>query len=133
MGAFSKYTDELADQIADLISDGNSMRQIAKMNGMPDKATLFRWMADNPAFATKCARARELQADFMDDEIMEVVNETRRGTLDPAAARVVLSGLQWRASKLAPKKYGERIELAGEVKTDNTIHITREVIAKPTA
>lgn len=64
-------------------------------------------MEADTAFATKCARAREAQADLMDDRVLEVTNKAEAGQLAADVARVVLSGLQWRASKLQPKKYGD--------------------------
>lgn len=74
----------------------------------------MRWRDEVPEFAAKYARARDLQGDSCDEDIVEVLAEVRTGTLDPQAARVLLAGLQWRASKLAPKKYGERTVLAGD-------------------
>lgn len=74
---------------------------------MPDQATVHRWLSQDDDFASKYARARELQADVMDDRVLEVTNKTEAGELASDVARVVLSGLQWRASKLKPKKYGD--------------------------
>lgn len=103
----SSYSDELAERICDRLSDGESLRQICLDDAMPSRSTVIRWMEADTAFATKYARAREAQADLMDDRILEVTNKTEAGDLAPDAARVVLSGLQWRASKLQPKKYGD--------------------------
>lgn len=103
----SSYSDELAERICDRLSDGESLRQICLDDAMPARSTVIRWMEADVAFATKCARAREAQADLMDDRILEVTNKTEAGDLASDVARVVLSGLQWRASKLQPKKYGD--------------------------
>ena len=104
----SSYSDELAQLICDRLMDGESLRQICADEGMPHRRTIMRWMEADAAFATKCARAREEQADVMDERILDVANRTEAGELPPDAARVVLSALQWRAAKLKPKKYGER-------------------------
>ena len=103
----SSYSDELAQLICDRLMDGESLRQICADEGMPNRRTVIRWMESDDAFATKCARARDEQADLMDDRILEVTNRTESGDLAPDAARGVLSGLQWRAAKLKPKKYGD--------------------------
>lgn len=87
--------------------DGESLRQICADEGMPDRRTVMRWAEADPVFATKCARAREEQAEVMDERVLDVANRTEAGTLAPDAARVVLSALQWRAAKLKPKKYGD--------------------------
>jgi len=41
-------------------------------------------------------------------------------------ARVVLSGLQWRASKLAPKKYGDKVKVEHEGEQKHTITFRRK-------
>lgn len=111
VGRPSSYSDALAEVICDRIAAGESMRAICRDAGMPDRVTVLRWLAAHEDFAAKCARARELQADVVDEEIVDMLQDVKMGTLDPQAARVLLAGYQWRASKLAPKKYGDKLEL----------------------
>lgn len=82
---------------------------------MPDRNTVFRWLDDDVAFAAKYARARVGQADWAYDGMIDVERGVLDDVIDPQAARVVIGSMQWRASKLAPKKYGERsqMELSG--------------------
>lgn len=108
-GRPSDYTEELADEICNLLIEGQSMVKICEREGMPSRATVLRWMAKDADFATKCARARELQADLMDDKILDTADASTSETA--AADRVKISAYQWRASKLAPKKYGDRLDL----------------------
>jgi len=93
------------------------MRQICAQEGFPDRITVIRHMRNSDEFATKCARARDEQADLMDDRILEVAQKVEDGALEPKAGSVVISALQWRASKLKPKKYGDKLqtEISGEV------------------
>lgn len=95
-------------KVLDRITDGESLRAICKTKGMPDRVSLIGWMNDEQ-FTTITARARDLQADAKLDEINEVTQEIRSGTLEPNAGRTVIWSLQWQASKLRPKKYGEKI------------------------
>ncbi len=64
-------------------------------------------MGTDEAFAAKCARAREMQADYMDDLILDVAHACTPETAN--ADRVKISAYQWRASKLAPKRYGDKV------------------------
>lgn len=116
MGRPTKYTEALADSICDKLMDGMSMRQIAKLPSMPDRSTMLRWMSTNKDFAAKCAHAREEQADLMDDLILETANACTPETA--SADKVKISAYQWRAAKLKPKKYGDKVEVeqSGEVK-----------------
>lgn len=115
------YSEEIADKICLRLSLGESMRQICESKGMPDRTTVLRWMDKSEEFATKCARARDEQADLMDDRILEVAEQVLRGEMEPDAARVGISALQWRASKLKPKKYGDSTTIKGD--KDNPLTI----------
>lgn len=96
--------------------EGESLRKICRDEGFPDRRTVIRWMDANEDFAAKCARAREEQADFMADRVLEVAADVASGDLDPNAGRVVISALQWTAAKLRPKRYGDKVtnELTGK-------------------
>lgn len=100
------YSEVLADEICAKLSDGQSLRKICQAEGMPDRRTVERWMASDESFAAKCARARDYGTDLILDDMEDIETGTLKGTIDPRAASVVLSSKQWRASKLAPKKYG---------------------------
>jgi hypothetical protein len=110
IGRPSLFTDELADMICDRLMDGRSLRQICTDADMPHRLTIIRWTGENEAFATKCARARAMQADLMDDMILDVANACTNDTA--LADRVKISAYQWRASKLAPKTYGDKLQHA---------------------
>ena len=101
----------MAASICERIALGESLRAICRDEGMPDQSTVHRWLSQDEEFASKCARARELQGDTMFDRVGDTVDKTESGALAPDQARVVISGLQWMAAKLKPKKYGERLEV----------------------
>lgn len=67
-------------------------------------------MANNADFAAKCARARPSQAEGVHDDMVDIETRTLEGSIPTDVARVVLSSKQWRAAKLAPKKYGDKQE-----------------------
>jgi len=112
-GRPTAFTDKLADQICEALANKKSMRQICAAANMPHRTTVQEWIAKDPAFATKCARAREEQADAIVEDCIDIENKTLTGKIHPAAARAVLASKQWRASKLAPKKYGDKLGIGG--------------------
>lgn len=75
MGRPSKYTEELARKICDLIREGKSERQICKMPNMPTAMTLRRWKEGNPDFCAQSARAREESAEKFNDELLDLQDE----------------------------------------------------------
>jgi hypothetical protein len=122
----SLYSAELADAICERLMEGQSLVQICNADDMPHRRTVCRWMAEDEAFATKCARAREFQADLMDDKILDTAEKCTPETA--VADRVKIGAYQWRASKLAPKKYGDKLALAGDPENPVIQRIERVIV-----
>ena len=82
---------------------------------MPGLRTVFDWLGAHEDFRTKYARAREVQADVMDDKILTTADNCTPETAN--ADKVKIAAYQWRAMKLHPKKYGDhqQIEHSGGV------------------
>jgi hypothetical protein len=110
-GRPSIYTPALGDVICERLAAGESLVSICKRKDMPGLRTVVRWAAENEAFGTEYARAREAQAEVMDHKILTAADTAGK---DPAGARVKIGAYQWRAAKLAPKRYSERQILAGD-------------------
>ncbi len=129
MGRPSLYTDELANTICDRIAMDESLVQILMAPGMPDYATVMRWLRDRPDFCANYARAREAQADFQADELRDLGKRALRGEVPADAARVAVDVLKWSAGRRNPKKYGDRQHLehtgkdGGPIKTEQALPV----------
>lgn len=122
-GRPSGYTAELGDQICERIANGESLRRILRDEGMPSLSMVFRWLASNEIFRDQYAQARSTQADHDFDGLCDMADEPPEkkvdGTVDPGwvqLQKLRIDTRKWAISKLAPKKYGERIatELTGK-------------------
>ena len=58
-----------------------------------------------PEFAEQYARAREVQAETLADEIVSIADEDG----DPQRQRLRVDARKWVASKLKPKRYGDKV------------------------
>ena len=133
----SAFTQEIADEICERISNGESLRTICLDEHMPGKSTVFRWLSANEAFQDHYARARELQAETLFDDVLEIADDARndwmerRGEEDVGWAvngeniqrsKLRIDARKWMAGKLQPKKYGERVEheLSGKLETSES-------------
>jgi hypothetical protein len=106
VGRPTKYSEALADRICEAMVNGQDLMSICNTPGFPDRTTVYRWAWANPSFATRLEQAREALADHAADQIGRIAIDC---TVETAAAdRVKLSALQWRASKLSPRKYSDR-------------------------
>lgn len=116
------YPEETRQIILDRIAAGESLRKVCEDEGMPDKATVLRWLSD-AEFATKYARARECQADVLFDGMADIEDKVIAGDLRPDAARVILDSQRWRAEKLKPKAYGSKVDInhGGQVGINATV------------
>jgi len=144
IGAPSTFTQHIADVICIRLSEGKSLKEIVKTEGMPDRSTVYRWLLEQPVFCDKYARAREEQADTLADEIIAIADESPEtvevrdkegnvldikidsGYVNYQKQRI--EARKWTAMKLKPKKYGERIALAGD--KDSPVLIEAQVEAK---
>lgn len=121
MAGTSTYTQEVADIICEQLAEGYSLRQITAMDGIPSQPTVFRWIADNESFRKQYASAREAQAEKMADEILAIadcrthdVDEEGRVNHEVVARdRLRVDSRKWLLSKLAPKKYGDKLAIGG--------------------
>lgn len=116
----SEYTQEMADAICERLSEGESLRAICRDEDMPNKATVFRWLAANSAFSDQYACAREAQADEMFDDLLQIADDGGNDTYETedgsrtntdviARSKLRVDARKWMLSKMAPKKYGDKV------------------------
>lgn len=127
-GRPSGYSQEIADIICDRLSDGESLRTICSGADMPGKSTVFGWLADpeKEEFRTKYTRAREAQADALFDEMLDIADDGSNDWMEKKddeggnigwrengealkRSQLRVATRQWMASKLLPKKYGDKL------------------------
>jgi len=105
------YSPEEAQSIKDRvcleITEGKSLRSICEADDMPAAETIRVWLIEDGEFSAQYTRAREEQADFYADEIIDIADTAKDANL----ARLQIDARKWKASKLQPKKYGDKIDL----------------------
>ena len=124
-GRPTDYSDELAAKICHRLVEGESLRSICRSDGMPHISTVYRWLFAHKTFSEHYATAREDQADTLADEILDIADDSRNDWMEREKngktetvvdlehinrSRLRIDTRKWIASKLKPKRYGERIE-----------------------
>jgi len=142
VGAPTTYNTHMASIICIRIAEGESLREIVKTAGMPDRTVIYDWLLRHPEFANQYARAREEQADTLADEIIAIADEQPEiiAVTDKKTGALIehkldgaflqwqknrIEARKWTAMKLKPKKYGDRVALEGveggaAIKTEDT-------------
>jgi hypothetical protein len=111
----SSYTRKLADLICARLSEGESLRSICKDPGMPTEGTVRGWaLRNHDGFEVKYRQARLLQLDAWADAIVDIADDPSR---DPRDRQVRVDTRKWLMSKIAPKRYGDRLLVAGEAES----------------
>lgn len=127
MARVSSYTDEIADRILEKIATSSlSMKSILQEDGMPAFSTFFKWLTDIPGFSDRYARAKEMQADYMIEEMIDISDDGSNDLMTITKgdqsyemenkevtnrSKLRVDTRKWIASKLKPKKYGDKLEI----------------------
>lgn len=132
MGRPSSYSLELGDEIVRRIALGELLDQIAKEPGMPSRRTIYSWRLKHPEFADLFRIAQECRAEQMLDEVVRLADEIMEtdSAVKVNAARLKADSLKWAASKLAPKRFGDKLELTSSDELAERISRARERVTK---
>jgi hypothetical protein len=114
------YSDELAAEICRRISLGESLQGMCAGEDLPTQTTVYRWLQQYETFREMYAQAREDQADFQADELVKLADEEPLMIVDDKGVSRVDSAWvawqknridtrKWTASKLKPRKYGDKV------------------------
>ena len=112
-----KNREQLAELVPEYMADGMSMRQSCIKAGLTAQ-TFLRAVDDSPALAERYAQARGALLDAMVDQILTLadapVPTLENGATDPGMVRqrqLQIDARRWVLSKLAPSKYGDRLDV----------------------
>jgi len=128
---------ELFIDICTEITKGKSLRNILKEENMPSTATFFKWISDDEEKLKQYARACDIRAEVIFDEMLEIADDgsndfTKKIAPDGSEieilnsehvqrSRLRVDTRKWLLSKLNPKKYSDKIqqdiELKGQIET----------------
>jgi len=106
------WSEELMADICDHLMTGKSLLDVAKLKGYPSADSMYRQMGRDPEFATRIARAREAGQDHEADACVQMADLAT--VEDHQVVKLRIWARQWRASKLAPKRYGDKVQVGGD-------------------
>jgi hypothetical protein len=126
--------NEVMALVCSLMSEGQSLRRICdSVPDMPKHSTIMDWVREDSGLADQYTRARDNCSDYGFDTLQDLPSETVKKYLaegwEPrdaiAMARVEVDKEKWRLSKMAPKKYGDKMELSGNADSPLTIQVVK--------
>lgn len=109
-----EYSEQIAREVCERVAKGRSINSVCKDSDMPVRSTFYEWISTHSWLADKYARARELRAEVLAEEIIEIADNAE----DANKARLQVDARKWAASKLDAKRYGDKVDVGGNLKVD---------------
>jgi hypothetical protein len=74
-GRPSTYDPAVATKICEQLSEGISLREICRQEGMPPWQTVYSWMERDASLVEAIARAREIGYDALAEECLKIADD----------------------------------------------------------
>lgn len=142
------YTVELADLICERLANGESMRSVCRDESMPAMSSVFKWLREIPQFSQQYAKAKEESADALVEDMLDIADDGTNDWMEKhdkdgenigwqlngehiQRSKLRVDVRKWAASKLKAKKYGDKLELAGDADNPIPVKIIERIITDP--
>ncbi len=132
-GRPSSFSKAIGDEICRRLAAGESLRSICRDDAMPGRQTVADWLARDHEFFDRYTNARLVGLDEIADELLDIADgsdgagegSAARASADIQHAKLRIDTRKWLLSKLAPQRYGDRIqhEHSGDVVVTTRIHL----------
>jgi hypothetical protein len=118
-----KLTDKIFDEVCERIATSSDGLTLICKEFDISRRYFREWKEKTPENTAKYARAKEQQMDFMAEQIIEIADNSSDDTKITEGGNIVqnsefinrsrlrVDARKWVMSKLAPRKYGERLDL----------------------
>ena len=138
MAYTDKDKDNIFEYVCQEIEKGRALRNVLKDENMPSTSTFYQWLDNDEVKAKQYARATEVRADIIFDDILAIADENTNDTsINENGIEVVnndviqrsrlrIDARKWVLSKLNPKKFGDKTIHSGDA--DNPIQTKTTII-----
>ncbi len=142
--------ENIFDEVCNRIANGEALSKVLLTEGMPSRPKFYEWIESSQEKINKYARATEMRASLIFDDILEISDNTELGEKIKSNAqgkeitvgdmiehrKLKIDARKWVLARMIPKKYGDKVGLehSGEIKTNTTIIVqdneTQEILNK---
>lgn len=115
---------EKIEEICIWIAEGNSLRDYCRQEGKPAWRTVYDWLAKDKEFAARFAQAREVGADAIAHEALEIIDKFPIEAVSDSGSRLDSAHVAWMKNraemrlkllaKWFPQKYGDKLGVQHE-------------------
>lgn len=115
----------IVSRICRLVASGILLKNAAKREGVR-RETFWRWLDADEELRRRFERARVAQAHALAEQAISIADAPVRDHADAVRARTRVDVRKWFVAKLAPKIYGERLQVEQEQRS-----VVRHVVMLP--
>ena len=117
------YSDGLLASILDRVANGESLSSVCDADDMPSRKSFFQWVKDRPEIQAQYEFAIQMRADKLAEDILAIADDGMSDTYTDengnertnqeviARSRLRVDARKWLAGKMAPKKYGDKLDV----------------------
>lgn len=105
------YSPELASEVCDRLALGRSLRSVCEDEDMPSRESVRRWLKEREDFRTHYNSATSERADALFEDMLAIADDR---SIDWQDRKVMIATRQWAMARMAPKKYGARVEVSSD-------------------
>lgn len=119
------FNQDTADAVCARLAEGESLRSICRDDDMPSVGAFLGWVSKSRELAEQYTRARALCLDAMAEDIIDIADTPQIGQKSVSKAtgleitegdmvehrRLRIEARKWLMGKMAPKKYGDKLDL----------------------
>ncbi len=134
---------EAIDKILGRIATSrDSIATICKDEDLPNAATFFGWLSQDEELDKQYTRVKANQAEFLGEEMLDISDDSTNDYMERKnedgdtvgvqlnaehvqRSRLRIETRKWLMGKLRPKKYGERLALAGDETAPLTLRLLK--------
>ena len=125
-------TPQVTEEICRRLMKGQSLSEVCLDDFMPPRWQVYEWLAADKDFANNYARACEVRADHIFDEMLDIADDGSNDWMERKNAdgskgdtvldaehvqrsRLRIDARKWALARMNPRKYGDKMDLSGNV------------------
>lgn len=111
----------IIDLLCERIASGMNQVDACDFPDMPSRTAIYNALKRNPEWAAQVDSVRPILADHKVSEAHKTADDAVQGKTDPAAARLKIEVLKWSATRIDPKRWGDKVSQ----EVNNTVTVNK--------
>lgn len=123
------YSPETAKELCELISGGMSLTKACEQICV-HRNTAINWIVTRPEFREMYEIARIARLELAEETMEDRIESSRGSSEELTRLKLWLENKRWFMGKLNPRKYSDRMTLAGDKDNPLTVTLANELDAR---